>query len=44
MMTQWIILAAETSKEGGLFDFDATLPLMAIQFLILAVLLNAIFL
>ena len=43
MMTQWILLAAETSKEGGLFDFDATLPLMAIQFLILAVLLNAIF-
>ena len=43
-MTHWIILvAAETaSKEGGLFDFDATLPLMAIQFLTLALVLNAI--
>ena len=28
--------------EGGLFDFDATLPLMAIQFIILAALLNAL--
>lgn len=26
-----------------MFDFDATLPLMAVQFLILAVLLNALF-
>jgi F-type H+-transporting ATPase subunit b len=47
-MTHWTILlaveAAETAaKEGGLFDFDATLPLMAVQFLILVVLLNAVF-
>jgi F-type H+-transporting ATPase subunit b len=42
MMTQWILLAAETA-EGGLFDLDATLPLMAIQFLILAAILNALF-
>lgn len=47
-MTHWtILLAVETAetaaKEGGLFDFDATLPLMAVQFLILVVLLNAIF-
>lgn len=44
-MTHWItLLAVETAgKEGGLFDFDATLPLMAIQFLILALVLNAIF-
>jgi F-type H+-transporting ATPase subunit b len=41
MMTQWILLAAETA-EGGLFDFDATLPLMAIQFLLLAAILNAL--
>ncbi|BAQ66557.1 F0F1 ATP synthase subunit B' [Geminocystis sp. NIES-3709] len=40
-MTQWILLAAETA-EGGLFDFDATLPLMAIQFLLLATILNAL--
>lgn len=32
------LLAAE---GGGLFDLDATLPLMAIQFLVLALLLNA---
>lgn len=44
-MTYWtIVLAVETaSKEGGLFDFNATLPLMAVQFLVLAVVLNAIF-
>ena len=47
-MTHWtILLAVETAetaaKEGGLFDFDATLPLMAVQFLILVVLLNTIF-
>jgi F-type H+-transporting ATPase subunit b len=44
-MTYWItLLAVETqSKEGGLFDFDATLPLMAIQFLLLALVLNATF-
>ena len=40
MMTQWILFAAETAEGGGLFDFDATLPLMAIQFLVLAWLLN----
>ena len=43
MMTQWILLAAETAGEGGLFDIDATLPLMAIQFLILAAVLNILF-
>lgn len=36
-----ILLANE--PEGGLFDFNATLPLMAIQFLFLMVLLNASF-
>lgn len=43
MMTQWIFLAAEAAPEGGLFDIDATLPLMAIQFLVLAAVLNALF-
>ncbi len=44
-MTYWItLLAVETvGKEGGLFDFDATLPLMAIQFLLLALVLNETF-
>jgi F-type H+-transporting ATPase subunit b len=47
-MTHWtILLAVETAetaaKEGGLFDFDATLPLMALQFLILVAVLNAVF-
>lgn len=41
------MLAVETAetaaKEGGLFDFDATLPLMAVQFLVLVVVLNAVF-
>lgn len=35
--------AAEAAQEGGLFDLDATLPLMAVQFILLAVILNAIF-
>jgi len=44
-MTNWtILLAVETAaKEGGLFDLDATLPLMAVQFLILVAVLNAVF-
>lgn len=34
---------AETEIQGGLFDFNATLPLMVLQFLILTVVLNIIF-
>lgn len=45
MMHGLILLATEAAaeSEGGLFDLDATLPLMAIQFLILVVVLNALF-
>lgn len=44
-MMHWTILLAveEAAKEGGLFDIDATLPLMAVQFLILVAVLNVIF-
>ena len=48
-MTYWTIFlaaaeaAAETTTEGGLFDINATLPLMALQFLILMAVLNALF-
>ena len=45
-MIDWtILLAVEAAVEegGGLFDLDATLPVMAIQFLILAAVLNQIF-
>jgi F-type H+-transporting ATPase subunit b len=47
-MTYWTILlaveaTAETAKEGGLFDFDATLPIMALQFLVLVAVLNVVF-
>lgn len=38
-----LILSSEVIGPGGLFDFDATLPLVAIQFLLLMVVLNAIF-
>jgi F-type H+-transporting ATPase subunit b len=41
-----LLLALEAPSkevEGGLFDFNATLPLMALQFLILMLLLNLIF-
>lgn len=40
-MNWMLLLAAE--EGGGLFDIDATLPLMAVQFLILAAVLNAVF-
>lgn len=38
--TTFLFLATE--KPGGLFDFDGTLPLVAIQFLVLMVVLNLI--
>ncbi len=39
-----ILLAVESAKSsGGLFDFDATLPIMAAQILILMAILNNIF-
>ncbi len=45
-MTQWTILlateAVEKSAEGGLFDINATLPLMALQFLLLVAILNVV--
>jgi F-type H+-transporting ATPase subunit b len=36
------ILSSETNGPGGLFDIGATLPLVAIQFLLLMVILNVI--
>jgi F-type H+-transporting ATPase subunit b len=44
MMHWTFLLAVEAAEEtsGGLFDLDATLPLMAIQFLLLIALLNAV--
>lgn len=41
-MTETSILLLASEKPGGLFDFDGTLPLMAIQFLALMFLLNFI--
>ena len=38
----WAVGAADEAS-GGLFDLDATLPLMAVQFVLLAVILNALF-
>ncbi len=35
--------AVSTESEGGLFDFNATLPVMAIQILLLMVALNILF-
>lgn len=44
MIMPTILLAVEeAAKEGGLFDLDATLPLMAVQFLILMAVLNVLF-
>jgi len=39
-MTNLVLLGA---AEGGLFDFDATLPLMAVQVVILTFILNVLF-
>ena len=35
--------AASTESKGGLFDFNATLPLTAVTILLLMLVLNAIF-
>ena len=45
-MTNLIFLLAQeaaSEKRGGLFDFNATLPLMALQILLLMVVLNLVF-
>jgi len=39
-MTSLVLFGA---AEGGLFDFDATLPLMAVQVVALTFILNALF-
>jgi len=39
-MTSSLLLGA---TEGGLFDFDATLPLMAVQVVLLTFILNSLF-
>jgi len=39
-MTSLLLFGA---AEGGLFDFDATLPLMAVQVVVLTFILNALF-
>ena len=36
-------IIAVVEGEGGLFDFNATLPLMAIQFILLTVVLTFVF-
>ena len=42
-MTSWLLLAAAGAPEGGLFDLDATLPLMAVQVVLLTYVLNLLF-
>nr|YP_010985996.1 ATP synthase CF0 B subunit II [Grateloupia asiatica]WOL36914.1 ATP synthase CF0 B subunit II [Grateloupia asiatica] len=46
MVNLSLLVALQSSNaeaEGGLFDFNATLPLMALQFLALTVILNVMF-
>nr|YP_009296196.1 ATP synthase CFO B' chain subunit II [Sebdenia flabellata]AOM65131.1 ATP synthase CFO B' chain subunit II [Sebdenia flabellata] len=38
-----LVQTIDKEVEGGLFDFNATLPLMALQFLVLTIILNVIF-
>lgn len=46
-MTSWLLIATADAvsgaPEGGLFDLDATLPLMAVQVVVLTFILNALF-
>lgn len=42
MLIDWIRTIGSTMGAGGLFDFNATLPFLAIQFLILMFVLNTI--
>jgi F-type H+-transporting ATPase subunit b len=37
-----LIFSSEINGPGGLFDLDATLPLVAIQFVLLMIILNII--
>ena len=39
----WLLLAEAAVPEGGLFDLYATLPLMAVQVVLLTFLLNSLF-
>lgn len=43
MFYSLIVLTNNTSQSGGLFDFNATLPLIIIHFLALMAILNIIF-
>ena len=50
MISQWSLLLTtavavveEVEEKGKLFDFDATLPLMMIQIVVLVAALNALF-
>ena len=42
MINLSILISEEVSGPGGLFDINATLPLVAIQFVLLTVILNAV--
>jgi F-type H+-transporting ATPase subunit b len=42
MINLSILISEEVSGPGGLFDINATLPLVAIQFVLLTVILNVI--
>ena len=42
MVNLSILISSEVSGPGGLFDFNATLPLVAIQFILLTLILNII--
>lgn len=43
ILTLLLSATSEVDVKGGLFDFNATLPLMALQFLVLTLILNILF-
>nr|YP_009391233.1 ATP synthase CF0 subunit II [Dipterocladia arabiensis]ARW59377.1 ATP synthase CF0 subunit II [Dipterocladia arabiensis] len=43
LLLSFVVQASDIESQGGLFDFNATLPLMALQFLVLTIVLNLLF-
>nr|YP_009332937.1 ATP synthase subunit b' [Membranoptera tenuis]AKL79193.1 ATP synthase subunit b' [Membranoptera tenuis] len=43
LLLSFAVQASSTETEGGLFDFNATLPLMGLQFIALTLILNVLY-
>nr|YP_010156042.1 ATP synthase subunit b' [Cumathamnion serrulatum]QQY85349.1 ATP synthase subunit b' [Cumathamnion serrulatum] len=43
LLLPFVVQVSSTEIKGGLFDFNATLPLMSLQFIVLTVILNILY-